>query len=259
VNGIDDLWPLLRTERPKLLALDYDGTLAPFSPDRMKAFPLPGVTELVRTIRAQPRTEVAILTGRAAGEIPLLAGDLGVTIVGQHGWEILRPGAAAALFIPEPVQLEGLIRARSSANELGLAALVEEKVPGLALHTRGIAPDETRAVESLVEGSWARIAAAHDMACEWFDGGVELRCPQRNKGTALGLLIDDQPPGAVCVYIGDDVTDEDAFLRIRSVGLGIKVGDSGVPTAAAARLEDGAAVRAFLETWIEVVEFSRNG
>jgi trehalose-phosphatase len=60
------------------------------------------------------------------------------------------------------------------------------------------------------------------------------------------------PKVSMCVYIGDDETDEDAFEAIRARGYGIRVGDADTRTAARGFLPDVQAVREFLEAWSDL-------
>ncbi len=74
---------------------------------------------------------------------------------------------------------------------------------------------------------WSRIASRCSLEVRKFQGGVEVLAKGWNKGDALEELLRDEPQDTFCVYIGDDSTDEDAFQRIRSSGIGIRVGEKG--------------------------------
>ena len=87
VQGVPDFWTRVEAASEVFLILDYDGTLAPFRVDRMKAVPLDGVLEAIMTIRDSGRTRMALVSGRPLSELLELTGDLGVTMVGSHGFE----------------------------------------------------------------------------------------------------------------------------------------------------------------------------
>ena len=65
-----DLWQQVRNAPFRFLGLDYDGTLAPFAIDPMHARPLSGIADLLWDLAASSQTEVAIITGRPAHEVP---------------------------------------------------------------------------------------------------------------------------------------------------------------------------------------------
>ena len=86
-----------------------------------------------------------------------------------------------------------------------------------------------------------------------FDGGIEIRPVGRDKGTAVATLLDENPGARAC-YLGDDLTDEDAFEAIRGRGAGILVGPGRRPTAAAARIDAPGELLSFLERWLAATE-----
>jgi trehalose 6-phosphate phosphatase len=252
IEGIPDFWNRLRSAPRKLLALDYDGTLAPFREDRMEAFPLPGTAECISKISRAPRTRVVIVSGRPVKEILELLGDLGVTIVGSQGWETRTAEGKLRQALPTPRQKRMFRSAVKDLTRLGLQDRAESKIAGLALHTRGLPKDLAESIEEELVGLWESRAAEHDVDCRRFDGGVELRAVGVDKGTALGRLLRGRSRDTFSVYVGDDQTDEDAFRAIREVGLGIKVGHPETPTEARGRLPDCAAVLDFLREWVHV-------
>ena len=92
IRGVPDFWERVRRAPHRLLALDYDGTLAPFRAERALATPLNGVKEILRDIRDQRNTELAILSGRPARQVrDLIGAELRVPIYGVHGWELIHP------------------------------------------------------------------------------------------------------------------------------------------------------------------------
>ncbi|MCK4547421.1 MAG: trehalose-phosphatase [Candidatus Eisenbacteria sp.] len=252
IQGIPGFWKHLSNARARYLALDYDGTLAPFHENRMKAFPLQGITGCLSAIRESPDTSLAIVSGRPVTELLELMGDVGIMIVGSHGWETLSAGKVHRHKSPRPEQEKILDRATREISHLGLGERVERKVASVAVHTRALSIERAEQVENDFCRLWNADAAAHGMECRRFNGGVELRTMGIDKGTILRELLYAQVPDAFCVYVGDDETDEDAFRAIRQRGFGIKVGQPGVPTLARGWLSDCGAVLEFLREWIRV-------
>ena len=112
VSGVPDFWERARHASHRLLALDYDGTLAPFRIRREEAVPLPGVMEALTGIRNRGDTTLAILSGRPARDVLGFIGrSLHVAIIGSHGWEILHSDGTDEVMTPSHTQFQGITRA----------------------------------------------------------------------------------------------------------------------------------------------------
>lgn len=247
-------WERVRLAPTRFLGLDYDGTLAPFQVDRMAAVPSPGVVEAIQRIRDGQRTRVAIISGRLLHEVKQLLGELAVTMVGSHGYEIQPAGGPLTRLTLRPEQEHGLTEAQQQFLEQGLGDRLERKASSLAFHTRGLQADEAARLELKAEAVLSSVAEAEGLELRRFNGGLELRAVGVDKGTVLEGLLDQHPRGIFCVYIGDDLTDEDAFETIgRRGGTGIKVGRSGLEqTRASAWLPGCPEVVEFLQRWAEL-------
>jgi len=218
----------------------------------MEALPVAGALEALEAIRISGATRLAMLTGRPLRELLELVGDLGMPMAGSHGFEFLGPGGSIETGHLTPQQESRLQEAERQARSLTGSARVERKPASVGLHTRGMPEDEARELHDSVSAIWRDGATALDLECRMFSGGVELRLKSAHKGTALGRLLEGRGAAALCVYVGDDETDEDAFAALPDTGIGIKVGPPGVQTRAPGRLDDPHAVKEFLETWIAV-------
>jgi trehalose 6-phosphate phosphatase len=250
--GIRGFWSEVRAARHRCLVLDYDGTLAEFRVDRMMAFPAPGIVDLLLRIRDSGRTSLSIMTGRPVSELLQLLGDLGVPICGSQGTEFRAADGTLRTYVPSERQIERLDHGEREALALVNEGRVERKTSSVAVHTRGLDPEAARREETAVCRAWSEDAPAYGLECRAFKGGVELRLLGIDKGTALEWALRESPGDSLCVYIGDDLTDEDAFRAIDGRGYGIKVGAAEQPTAATGRLSDPRAVREFLERWLLV-------
>ena len=248
IAGVPDFWDRVRAAPHRLLAIDYDGTLAPFRVARERAVPLEGVKAILEKIRLGNGTSLAILSGRPAWQILELMGrDLPIPIFGSHGWEFIHPDGRDESYSMSEKQEEGVAQATVFAVDIGYEEQLERKVAGVALHTRGT-PNPLE-IEERFRNLWQPLAQAHDLAVMTFNRGVELRALGHNKGTALEELYRTMPAQTLPVYIGDDTTDEDAFRVIKSSGIGIKVGSEG-ETEAVGRVPDPAAVLKLLQDWL---------
>jgi len=249
VANVPDFWRRLRLSEKRFLALDYDGTLAPFHPDPMQAFPLPGIPDLLKKLSERSDTTLAIISGRPLSEIRELLGDLAVVVVGSHGREMRKSDGSLRAIEPTDKQRAGLQAALHLAVKEGFEHYLERKIGSIALHTRPLPPQRAAEVEKIAFAKWSALAQHYGLECMGFNGGVEVRCSGRNKGDVLAELLDLQSSGTFSVFIGDDVTDEDGFREIKGRGIGIRVGEPTTPTAASGFLASCEAVRDFLRAW----------
>ncbi|MBJ7472602.1 MAG: trehalose-phosphatase [Solirubrobacteraceae bacterium] len=200
------------------ILLDFDGTLAPIVDDPAAAAPDPAAASAARTLA----TRVALLacvTGRPALQARGLLGVDTIAYTGLHGAEVLQPGAAAPE-VPEAFAADGAavaaIIAQARAEPQGLAGLdLEEKGPIVALHWR-------RAVDPLAAQARAEELADRAVAAGLRSGTgravLELRpALELTKGDGVQALLSTAPEVRHAVFAGDDVTDLDAFARLRAL------------------------------------------
>ena len=234
------------------LLLDYDGTLAPFCLNRQQAFPYPGMTELLREIIVCGSTRVVIITGRNAQEvIPLLAIHLPLEIWGCHGLERLRPdGTRETPRVEEPV-IHALADADRWLRDQGLHYRAEFKTGAVAIHWRGLDEATTAETRGQVLLGWLPIAQSTPMELLEFDGGIEMRMPGRDKGDAVRTILDEVGPEVPVAYLGDDITDERAFLALGTRGLSVLVRPEWLETAAALWIRPPEGLREFLTRWLQ--------
>src|SRR5580658_1690498 len=106
---LDKFFAAVRNTPRSILLLDYDGTMAAFRVDRFQAHPFAGVRELLARIQSQPRTRMAIVTGRPAGDIaPLLGLNTPLEVWGLHGAERLYPDGRRELEQASPAAVQRL-------------------------------------------------------------------------------------------------------------------------------------------------------
>jgi len=258
VANLERFWDTVPRTGRKLLALDYDGTLAPFRVDRMLALPLEGIVGLLKEISRRGDTTVAVISGRPIGDLQTLLSPWDGLMVGSHGFEKRFPGGGVEVRMPDRLQLDGLKAAYELAVGKGLGGRLETKLASVALHTRGLPEDEACLIEDEVGAAWRAISRERGLHVMRFNRGLEIRAPGWDKGRALLELLGHEPEGTFCVYIGDDLTDEDAFRAIRSQGIGIRVGGPWPASEARGCLPDVQAVRDFLEAW-SCLEHGREG
>lgn len=251
-NGVDpaEFFRRVRAAERRLLLLDYDGTLAPFHVDPARARPYPGVCERLDAIMQDRRTRLVLISGRWTRDLlPLLTLRKRPEIWGSHGWEQLKPdGDYAVAPIGEAALVKLLDADALEARIHALGGRCERKPGGFAVHWRGLAPNQIADIRSEVFENWMDQGLHSDLVWHDFDGGVELRAPGRHKGYVVDTLLAESP-GAVAAYLGDDLTDEDAFRAIKDKGLGILVRPEFRPTEAGLWLRPPAELLDFLDRW----------
>lgn len=292
----------LATADSLLLALDFDGVLAPLQDDPSTSRMVPESAAAIAALAGLPDTRVALVSGRDIATLRRLSeAPDSAWLIGSHGAEAelgsdaARKGTSSLLRSPEltPAEAEmlaaidthldafehtlpGADEHPGSAATMGSAAamgavdsgdadgpsdfLIERKPYSRTVHTRGIAPEAAAALhehatEVVAEFPDIRVIEGHDI--------TELAVKQATKGDGIRLLARAGEPTAMG-YLGDDVTDEDAFAaideltdaRTLNAGLTVKVGSA--PTRASWRIADPAAVAELLGRLVaERTEFLR--
>jgi trehalose 6-phosphate phosphatase len=235
----------LSRRRPLLLASDYDGVLARLRDDPDAAVPEPGTGDLLARLAAVPGVTVALVSGRGVEDLQRTSGFTGpFRWVGSHGAEFDGP-------------LAGDLAVRRDALAAELAPLVDA-VPGarlevkpasVAVHVRPVADRDAAA--RLLAAAAAGPGAAPELTAKPGKDVLELAVTDADKGAALLRLRDELRAGGV-LYLGDDVTDEDAFRALGDDGVAVKVGDG--ETVAGHRVPDLDGVRTVLERLVTALQ-----
>jgi trehalose 6-phosphate phosphatase len=247
----DDLLPgplatRLKEAPHRLLALDFDGTLAPYARDPRDARALPAALEALAGLAARAKTTVAIVSGRPIPNLARVVPIGTLHLVGEHGWEEKPPGAEPFLHPLAEHAALGLARLLDAVTSEGTRAKVERKRTGVAIHTRALDERGRAAAIEQFRGLYERVAGAAGLRLDVLDGGAEAHALGHDKGTAVRRLLAALPERTLAIYVGDDVTDEPAFEAVAKSGWGFKVGDLPGTTAARHRLREPAAVALLL-------------
>ena len=247
-------WRRVRRARHLVLMLDWDGTLTSLRVERARAVPSRRAFAALRKIAALPHMTLAIVSGRPLRELEPWVGTLNAERVGEHGWEHRVPGGRRVRYrLPGPAGAAFATAVRL-AGALGLGGALERKRSAVVLHTRALGAARARAARARVLAVWEPLLTGGSMRLDRSAGGLELRARGHDKGSVVRRLHAAAPRRALGVFVGDDVTDEDAFEAVRTWGVGIKVGAPRRPTRARARLASVAEVERFLERWLAEVE-----
>ncbi|MGH7476902.1 MAG: trehalose-phosphatase [Longimicrobiales bacterium] len=222
VHGFDRIpvWSDARARAGRfLLALDFDGTLAPIVPRPDDAM-LPAPTRAaIEAVLARGDTRVAIVSGRGLADARERVGIAGIYYAGNHGMEIDGPGIHHVH--PDAAAARPQVAACAEALRRRLASLdgvqVEDKGLTLSVHYRRARdPEAPAAVRQAIDS-----LCAGDDRLRVTEGKMifEVRpAVDWDKGRATRFLLDalvDHDSVVPAVFVGDDRTDEDAFRALR--------------------------------------------
>jgi trehalose-phosphatase len=238
--------------RDRVLILDYDGTIAPSSAHRLRALPYAGVPELLHQIMTQCSTRLIVASGRAAHEVMSLLGMIPPPeIWGTYGAErVYADGRYEEIEVTQDA-LEVLLKSETSLEREGLSHLLDVKLAAVAVHWRGLSPSEVLPIRTKAYRILEPLAAKSNLVLSEFEDGIEIRLRAANKGIALHGLLSELDPKVPVAYLGDDITDEDAFRVLNDRGLTVLVNSKSRFTAAQISLKPPEELIGFLNAWIK--------
>jgi trehalose 6-phosphate phosphatase len=206
-----------------LVALDFDGTLAPEVDDPQAARPIPSAAWAIRRLVTLHGTRVALVSGRGIASLEAVSdAPSDVLLVGSHGVEFHHDGHTELVIDPGEQTRLGALRASliHVTADYGDVHL-EDKPVGFAVHTR--VATAGHAVEAVSRSITAALAAVPGVTIRHGKNVVEFSVRGTTKGHAIERLR--QFTGATAVlFAGDDVTDEDAFSVLGFNDLSLKCG-----------------------------------
>ena len=231
------------------LFLDYDGTLTPIVERPEDAELSTAMRHVLKSVAACHTT--ALISGRDLPELKSLVAIEDMVYAGSHGFDIeLADGRRQS----PPAAQQALPALESAGNQIErqlsgvTGTIVERKEFAVTVHYRLAAAEDHAAIEAAVDQALQSCKGLRKR------GGKKifelLPDIDWDKGEALLLLLDllelDDAEHIVPIYIGDDVTDEDAFAALGDDGIGIAVGRAAAESNAQWTLPDPSAVGALL-------------
>jgi trehalose 6-phosphate phosphatase len=232
------LAPLRAQPRRAAILFDIDGTLAPIV-DIAADATVPEPTRKLLIELSRRYGVVACVSGRRASEARAMVSIGTIAYLGSHGAEMLRAGWAEAQLDPSledwARRIHEFGREADSSDLRRRRVRLEDKGAIVAFHWRG-APDE-EAARSAIDAVASRAEAA-GLRTHWGRKVLEVRPPVRiDKGAGIASLLADVDVDAA-VYVGDDMTDIDAF---RMLGQLVDEGKLQTAVRVGVRSEDGPA------------------
>jgi trehalose-phosphatase len=211
----------LAAERGVLVALDFDGTLAPLVDDPEKSHMLGQARSALERLTEVEGVKIALVSGRAIESLARVADPMPEWfLVGSHGVETVAPGLLRN-YAPSwevPRDLENGFR---SIGRLHPGTRIELKPFGIALHTRGL----TEEAAQNAERDAVQWCLGWDPAMLLRKGHGILECAVRDakKGDGVRHIVALSGSSRV-LFAGDDQTDEDVFSVMGDADVSIKVG-----------------------------------
>jgi len=231
VTDLDAALAELGSAKTLLVALDFDGVLAPIVPVPSDARPLPGSAAAIEALADLPGTTVTMVSGRGLADLAAVSGFTSpVRMIGSHGFEF--DDGATPLDDEQRTRLETLTAELHDLVDGEPGVTLESKPAGMAVHVRNAAPEVGERVMAAVRNG---PAARPGVEATPGKAVLDLAVLQVSKGSAIETLRERLGADAV-FFAGDDVTDETAFAMLRPGDVGVKVGDG--ETRAAHRVAD---------------------
>lgn len=231
------------------LFFDYDGTLTPIVKRPELAFMAEEMRETVANLAKL--CPVAVVSGRDRADVEQFVQLKTIFYAGSHGFDIAGPDGQrmqqrqGEAFVPLLRKAEADVRQGLGDME---GALVESKKYAFAIHYRLVSPADKERLDQVVDEVAGRYAELRKKGGKM----VYEILPDLDwdKGKAVNWLIealDLDHPDVLPFYLGDDLTDEDAFAVLQQKGIGILVADEPKQTKATYVLRDVDEVKVFLD------------
>jgi len=244
--------------RPLLLLMDYDGTLVPIAKKPSLAR-LPKKTEnLLEDLASSEDTKLAIVSGRALTDIYRSIRSKKMIFVGNHGFEIRSKDINFSVMLPAGFKrcLAEIKERLTDKLACFKGILIEGKGLTLSIHYRLVLKKDVPFVKNVFRDVMAGYVAAKKARISIGKKVFEVLPPVAwDKGKAVSWLLSRYRAKAYLpIYIGDDVTDEDAFRKLKRRGITIFVGRPSAPSSADYYLKNVKEVTGLLRTILSLKE-----
>lgn len=223
----DDALKAIAATPRLVVALDFDGTASPLVAEPMAARALPEVKAQLEHLAALPETFIAYVSGRSMNDLKEItehADDSAIALAGSHGVQYWFPGIGDVDTAGDVAEEDARDALRAAAQPIVArypGVVLEPKSFGMAVHTRGAAPEVEVAVfteiDTLVAERFPRWRRRLGHRVLEFSSRLD------GKDAAIEALRKHFEPTGI-LFAGDDVTDEDAMRVLQPGDLGVRVG-----------------------------------
>lgn len=234
----------------RALLLDYDAIVDSTGTHCDQATPYPKVLEMLDQVRGVTGTRLIVVTGRRASHVAQLVGLPRIEVWGCYGLERLHVDGTCEIPQLNVTTLSMLATVDELLVREGLAQLIEYKPAAAVIHWAGLEPDAARTVMHKVQTVWSLLPDTRGLRLLRFNGGMEISTVERNKGDVVRVIVSELGKGASIAYLGNDLTDEDAFAALQGYGLSVLARLSYRPTLADIWLRPPEGVVEFLTDWV---------
>lgn len=237
INKKIDLYEYLKKPKESsLLMMDYDGTLSPLIENRMKAFPEKRIKQELISLMKLEKLRLVIVSGRPLIDLERLLGIRHLEMWGSHGLERKLVDGTVLFTDSRGDYFKGIHQATLKCQNQFEPECIEIKPYGVAIHWRGKTEEEKQELNLKAQAIFKEMALNYPLEIHPFNEGLELRPQGGNKGIAVESLLNETADNTFVAYLGDDLTDEDAFKIIGAKGLKVLVSSKNRPTLADIRL-----------------------
>ncbi|MDO8662511.1 MAG: trehalose-phosphatase [Candidatus Omnitrophota bacterium] len=247
--------------KPLFIFLDFDGTLAPIADTPAKAAMPEETRRILKSLSKKTSCKVAVISGRSLEDVKSkFCGLSGIIYSGNHGLEIEGPKIkfsplVSSGYLMAIKTIKGILRKKIAAIK---GALLEDKRFSLSLHYRLVDDKQVPLLKRIFHETVIRYLTGARIRIEKGKKVLEVRLPlEWDKGKVVLWLLSRQKfvkygSEVLPIYIGDDLTDEDAFKVLRRAGITIFVGRPDDSSYAKYYLKDTGEVARLLKDILEI-------
>lgn len=213
-----------REAKRRLLFLDYDGSLVPFSENYQDARPPKSLMGLLESLGSDKHNDVVLISGRKASELDSWFGGLPINLVAEHGAAVKKAGNRSWKTLEKvdthwkKILLPELEKYAAKTPK----ARVEVKPHSLVWHYRASPPYYAQKHTVTIKRTFKPLLKRHGLQMMQGNKALEIKNPRISKGAAAGSWLGRGHD--FVLFIGDDATDEELFEVLPESAYGIKVG-----------------------------------
>jgi trehalose 6-phosphate synthase/phosphatase len=210
--------------RKRLLLLDYDGSLVPFTDDYKSTKPPKSLLALLESLGKTPRTDVVLISGRSSEDLGKWFGHLPINLVAEHGATTKKAGNKTWKVIErENSDWRPLLQpALERYAKLTPGAKIEVKPHSLVWHYRAASPYQAQKYTVIIKRTLRPFLKTHGLEILQGNKVLEIKNPKISKGAAAEVWFSKDYDFTLA--IGDDATDEELFAALPMYANSIKVG-----------------------------------
>lgn len=257
-EGLESVKKEVDHGRDLLFLTDYDGTLVSFTDVPDKTSTPDELLNMLSELKEQPVVKLAVISGRPLSDLRRLVPISGIIKAGLHGM-VIQDGEDVMYMHHGCDDLRPIISefrkalSREFSDREGV--FLEDKELALALHYRMFQGDELRVEEDFM--NIFELLNPGELEVIRGNKVLEIRPKGWHKGTAVRVFLERYGGNCVCIYFGDDITDEDAFEELQEVpyAFSVKVmGQSHVQTSAEYYVEGVDSVRRSIKDLVDFLK-----